>query len=386
MIIEKLLSEEYRFNKDLPLSGLTPSQIEAKRLFLKEIHEKDRYIHVEQCPYCGSDIFLKVSEIEVRGLPCEIVICKNCDGCFKPNVLNQETSAYYHEKIHSLLIETDPLQRCSLFDKRVVLYANARFHFVSNLIKLKPGRDLIAEFGCGDGANLIPWKDRGYDVIGIDFNAEMVKVGRNKGLNLVCGDFLDYDFLDGRPSLVILSHVLNHVTDLNAAVQKAYVATSPDGFVFVETPNIRSWDLVNTKRLFTVDTNYYLDLKSLSAVLERCRFNIAYADEYIRVLCTPRRDRVRVMRPHAFSFFDKLKIYPFKWAIDAMQFSNRRLYNMLEKAERGDIANRILNQLYKLYFRSLYGSIENISKGKDADGGRERLLNLEEKSDKRFKK
>lgn len=359
MIIEQLLSERYRFKEDFIPGWLTQTQLEARRLFLDEIHKKSRYKNVRECPYCGSDSFIKISEVNRRGLPSDIVICSSCDGCFKSTILDSEANRYYYENISPLFRDRDP--SCSTidsnFERRVESFAYPRYHFVSHFIKFDPDKDLIVELGCDDGANLIPWKKMGYRIFGIDMNSRMVEFGRKKGLNLVCGDFLDYDFSGMVPRLIILSHVLGHVMDVNATLKKIHDILAHNGYVFIETPGIRSWNLVDVFKFFDVECNYYFDINSISKVLKKNLFKINYADEYMRILCTPNQGQPNFKNTFVPLSLDMVKTHLLGVIINSMNFYNKKLYDLLSEGEKCSIKVRIFNKLQRLYFRSFYNSL-----------------------------
>ncbi|KPK42817.1 MAG: hypothetical protein AMJ78_01085 [Omnitrophica WOR_2 bacterium SM23_29] len=359
MITERLLNEKFRFREDYIPGWLTQSQLDARKLFLNEIHRKNKFISVSECPYCGNRNFIKISEVNKRGLPSDIVICDSCDGCFKSIVFDKETARYYYERISHTLVgkstfEDGLMQRMR---DRIRLFGYPKYKFISHFVELNPEEDLIAEFGCNDGANLMPWKENGFSVIGVDLDSNMVEFGRKWELNLIKSDMLDYDFNDRRPKLIILSHSLDRVTDVNAVLNRIRQILNPDGYVFIETPSIRTHGLINTIQYFDVECNYYFDLNSISKILKRYAFKIIYADEYNRILCSPNQSQ-KSMKSKPISFtIDKFRAFLFKKIIDRMNFQNRSLYDLLVDGQRRDIKIRVFNKLQRLYFQNFYNSI-----------------------------
>lgn len=364
---DMLLSERYRLKEGYAPYQLSGPQVEARNLFLEEIHKKNRYVHITACPYCGNQNFIKISEVNKRNLPSDIVICDSCDGCFKSTILDPEVTRYYYEKISHILVGKS-ISQSELeerLEKRIQLFAYPRYWFFSHFIELNPNSDLIAELGCNDGANLVPWKENGFCVVGIDLDSRMVEFGKKKGLNLIKGDVLNYEFKGKRPKLIILSHVLDHMADVNAVFNRIAKILEPNGYVFIETPNIRTHGLVNPLRYFDVEFNYCFDLNSLSRVLKKHSFNILYADEYTRLLCTSGRDgSIPEDKPIPFSL-DKFKASLFKRFIDIMNFHDKKLYDLLKEGERGSIKIRLFSKLQTLYLDSLYKAITNGKRGSD---------------------
>lgn len=339
MVKEMLLGGGYRFDAGSFPASLSASQKDARQLFLDEIHAKGRYLPVDKCPFCGASNFVKISERDARGLPSEIVICDSCGGCFKSKILAPEANRYHYENISYILRGKDrsPEAVEKLFNRRVKDFAYPRYSFIRHFVKLEPGKDLIVEFGCGDGANLVPWKKDGFRVLGIDFDPGMVEFGRGKGLDLVVSDFMTYDFAGRRPRLVILSHLLEHAADVNAVLKRIYSVLDPHGYLFIEVPGIRGQGLGKPLFSFDVEHNFYFELKSLSGALGRNLFGMVYGDEYIRVLCRP--------APAATMDFSR------------GNEAGPKALDLLKEAEAGSIRTRLLNKFNGAYFKFYYSML-----------------------------
>jgi 2-polyprenyl-3-methyl-5-hydroxy-6-metoxy-1,4-benzoquinol methylase len=127
----------------------------------------------------------------------------------------------------------------------------------SQLVRLWPGRRLDAEFkvmrldavvggrlldiGCGDGSTLAALQDRGWDVQGVDFDAEAVAVARGRGLRVDVGDVTAPGHPSGSFDVVTLSHSLEHLPDPRAALREARRVLRPGGRIVIVTPNAASW-------------------------------------------------------------------------------------------------------------------------------------------------
>lgn len=359
MITEQLLGTRYRYKEGHIPYGLTQSQKDARILFLDEIHKKNRYIFITKCPYCGNNNFTKISEIDARGLPSDIVICDSCSGCFKLTILDSEANRYHYENISYVLrgkeLSDNAIEK--LFWNRVRLFAYPRYYFISNFIDLKPNNDLITEFGCNDGANLFPWHKERFIVLGIELDSKMVEFGQGKELNLIYGDLLNYNFVNKKPKLIILSHFLEHVIDVNVVLNRLFEVLQPEGYLFIEVPNIKGQGLGNPLNYFDVEHNYYFDLRSLTGLLKKHSFKILYSDEYTRLLCTPAQNESASGSKTVPRSLDKVKAYLVKMVIDKLDSKDEKLYDLLKKAEASNLKIKILNKLQSLYFKYHYSSI-----------------------------
>jgi len=356
---EKLLGPGYKFLTERVPDALTREQKQARQVFLGEIDSKGGYIQVDSCPYCGAKEFTKISEADGKGLPAEIVICDSCGGCFKSKILDPEANRFHYEKISYMLRGKYPSKQAieKLFAQRVIEFGYPRYYFIRHIVDLKAGRDMIMELGCGDGANLLPWKDNGFQVAGIEFNSKMEEFGENNGLKILSGDFMDMDLGKMKPRLIILSHFLEHVSDINAVLKKIYGMLAPEGYLFIEVPGIRGQGLGKPLNSFDVEHNYYFDLKALSGVLEKHSFRIAYSDEYIRMVCGAGIG-TSAKAPQTIPFSIKGLIAGIaKVLIKAADPGISFLEATLREGERNSLRIKVLNRLQAVYFKNYYDSM-----------------------------
>ncbi|MDW8065324.1 MAG: class I SAM-dependent methyltransferase [Anaerolineae bacterium] len=101
----------------------------------------------------------------------------------------------------------------------------------------------VLDVGCGQGEFLELLRERGISGIGIDIDAEMIRICRSKGLNVAQADLFEYlaghesDF-DG----VFCSNVIEHMgaDKVLRFFQLVYQALRPNGIFLVATPNPES--------------------------------------------------------------------------------------------------------------------------------------------------
>ena len=359
MITEKLLSKDFRFNHNYIPKGMSKPQEEARKLFLDEIHKKNKYITVTECPFCGARNFTKISETNRRALPSDVVICNNCEGCFKSVKLNKEGNKYHYENISYALRGKSLSDRDieNLFWYRVKTLANERYHFISHFAYLDPKKDLITELGCGDGANLFPWRERGFEVLGVELDERLVGSGRKKDINIIQGDVTNLEFRNKKPSLIILSHVLEHVEDANILLKKLYSILKPNAFLFIEVPGIRFQGLVNALKYFDIEHNFNFDQKSLTGILKKQLFNIIYADEYSRVLCTPKAVQESLAGKRVSLSLSRINAFLLKAILSLVKPKTKKLRKLLQEGENNNLRIKMFSKLQTLYFREYYRSI-----------------------------
>jgi SAM-dependent methyltransferase len=109
--------------------------------------------------------------------------------------------------------------------------------FQDMLISDLPGGRLL-DVGCGDGHFLNRMAQQGWEGTGIDFDAGAVENGRKKyGLDLIAADFQTASFSSSGFDAVTMTHVIEHVPDPVACLDKCRQLLKPGGRLVVSTPN-----------------------------------------------------------------------------------------------------------------------------------------------------
>lgn len=97
-------------------------------------------------------------------------------------------------------------------------------------------RPRMLDAGCGYGRTMYLFDRMHFEVSGIDLNPEAIRhVKSSFGFPIEECDLADFDPPE-KYDLITLSHVIEHVIDLPATIQKVVSLLSPDGLLFIETP------------------------------------------------------------------------------------------------------------------------------------------------------
>jgi SAM-dependent methyltransferase len=106
--------------------------------------------------------------------------------------------------------------------------------------KLQPGTR-VCDVGCSHGHLLSAFKkQRGCDVVGVDFNPEMVGYGRKQGVPIVCGTLEDAAFEAGQFDVVTMTEYLEHEPHPFRVLSECRRVTRPGGYLAIEVPLISS--------------------------------------------------------------------------------------------------------------------------------------------------
>jgi SAM-dependent methyltransferase len=102
----------------------------------------------------------------------------------------------------------------------------------------------VIDLGCGRGEFLALLKEKGIAARGVEGNANVVRECREKGLDVVSGDLVDFLRAQETGSVggVFAAHVAEHLPPpvLTATIAEAHRALRPGGLLLLETPNPRS--------------------------------------------------------------------------------------------------------------------------------------------------
>ena len=166
---------------------------------------------------------------EYRGRPRQIKgLAKSVIQIIKQEYISEKYGYYLGKKSFSLpffgkLLYLFPLWRTEA-DGRV------------RLLHAVPGGRLL-DVGCGSGDWLLSMQELGWDVVGIDFDEDAVKAGRQNGSTLLCGALEKHRFLNEYFDAITLNHVIEHVPDPIGTLRECARILKPGGKLVIFTPN-----------------------------------------------------------------------------------------------------------------------------------------------------
>jgi SAM-dependent methyltransferase len=135
----------------------------------------------------------------------------------------------------------------------------------------------VFDFGCNDGSYLVPFKDAGCTVYGVDYNPATVVRGQARGLDLAVGG-LELLEARGKADLVLANHVLEHCLDLEDTITRLSRCLAPNGLLFVGVPGLYKWDRT---QLWQNAHVWQFTAETLGYVMRCCGFEEVYCDQHI---------------------------------------------------------------------------------------------------------
>lgn len=184
-----------------------------------------------------TEIYLKTKDFLVTGESFELRLNSTRDMLFTyPRPEEKELLKYYESENYISHTDSEKGLLSNLY-QRVKRFAIKRK--VSLITKTNSGNGSLLDIGAGTGSFLEAAKSRNWIVSGSEPNIEARILATNKGVELV----EDYGHFRGRQfDVVTMWHVLEHIHDLENAIDVLSTLVKPNGHLIIAVPNYKSYD------------------------------------------------------------------------------------------------------------------------------------------------
>ncbi len=226
------------------------------------------------CPVCGgTDLkeHIQCRDYTVSKRYFHIVKCGKCSFVFtNPRPKAEDIGHFYKAEAYISHSDTSRTLIYKLYHKVRKRTLKQKLNLISRLNGGKTGK--ILDVGCGTGYFLQTTKEAGWDVAGIEVNAE----ARAAAISKVGNTVLDSVFNENRKghfNVITLWHVLEHLHLLNETMEKLKELCADNGRIILALPNIDSidserygefWDAYDVPRHL-----YHFNQKSIRTLAEK---------------------------------------------------------------------------------------------------------------------
>jgi SAM-dependent methyltransferase len=121
--------------------------------------------------------------------------------------------------------------------------ARRQAEMLAEVLSRRTGRQRIVDVGCGEGSAtyLVRRLDPGNTVIGVDWSAMALKQAQARGVLVVQAGIDRLPLPDTSVDVVIMSELIEHLVDTDAAAEEARRVLRPGGTLLLSTPNLAAW-------------------------------------------------------------------------------------------------------------------------------------------------
>lgn len=223
---------------------------------------------------CGSKRRISIRPRERFGVPVKFAICMKCGHTYASNPMREsELDSFYSSPLYRNLYSSgfsvdDHINKLNVSSQT----KTALWNISEKFLPISGGS--VLEWGCGGGWNLLPFRDFGHKVIGVDVNEPYLEAGRRiLKLDLRAIDaktqkeleLLNFD-------VIILNHVLEHLLNPEELLQNLRSLCKPSTKLIIGLPTLERIKEYGFDRYFTLAHIHYFSAISFSSLVARCGY------------------------------------------------------------------------------------------------------------------
>lgn len=197
---------------------------------------------VGDCPICSSTKFnslLALKDFSISQESFSIVKCSDCGFLItSPRPDSDSIGKYYQSEKYI----SHSGGKKTIIDKIYFLAQRLTLRWKYNLIRSYKSKCEILDYGCGTGAFLDFLQKRRWDVTGVEPSA-IARIKAESSLQKKIYQSLD-DNIEKKFDVITLWHVLEHIHELEDAIQKIKNLLKENGIIFIAVPNYESADAI----------------------------------------------------------------------------------------------------------------------------------------------
>lgn len=296
---------------------------EARQRVLRSLESGEYRTETTDACRCGSHQCVCVAKEDRSGLPFGILLCNAC-GLLRtnPRLCNEVLPLFYERDYHELIWGDAFSVEINLVDAKQgdVVYGMVKDHLPSGKRSLR-----VLEIGCSNGGVLHRFAEcAGEDgvkteLFGSEYNSELCAEAKKRGVTTFGGGISEIaDTLAGM-DVLILSHVLEHVIDLDTFLVAMHKMLEDGGVAYIEVPGVLAqhrdrWKAaygLSFRKYFTFAHMWHFSLHTLRDAVGEKNWSFLDGDEHIHAVFR-KGGKSRQERPPSPSQVREVKRY-LKW-------------------------------------------------------------------------
>ncbi len=193
----------------------------------------------EACALCGCarQSVLHVTRDRHYGIPGDFTVAR-CDDCqlvfLSPMPTEAQLASFYPDDFYAY----QPHPKDSAGKRALKMLLSIEIRTLDPKFP-QPGK--VLDLGCGSGQFLAGYRERGWEVWGVEPSKKAAQYGREQyGLNIVGGTLLEARLPAGHFDYIRSNHSFEHVPNPNEVMRELRRLIKPDGLLHIGVPNIDS--------------------------------------------------------------------------------------------------------------------------------------------------
>jgi SAM-dependent methyltransferase len=264
------------------------------------------------------------------------VACRRCGLVYaNPRLSRDRLDAFYRDRVYPQYLGRDGRFTPRLIESSRKQARETFDYFVSRAdVALRGAR--VLEIGCGLGDFLLLSRDAGAHVSGVEMDGLYADVAeRDRGLPIV-RTHIEHHRFDQRFDVIALFHVLEHLEDPGALLEKIRTLLATQGKLLIEVPNLMGNWRMPPGEFFRLEHLYNFSPATLTQLLRRSGFAVIGRDRdpfLLRVVAAPATPLQPDLQTLAGEH-QRVRWHLFKWRLRALGF---RPYYALRRQLVGEL-------------------------------------------------
>jgi SAM-dependent methyltransferase len=201
-------------------------------MIIFDIEDNDIEI-ISNCFICEGGILKRISEVSLGELNfLTTAYCSQCGFVFR----SKRPSEKWFKKAWQLRGKEE-----ISFDKRL---EGRRYFRYQNLAKafegITNGRKIL-DIGTGPGTGLRAFKDRSWQVVGLEPDLQRAKIAKKEGVRIVEATIQEYAQEKGSFDIITIVHTLEHIHYPKTFLSDVVKQVKPEGYVYIEVPDLNNF-------------------------------------------------------------------------------------------------------------------------------------------------
>jgi len=264
--------------------NLNALQQKMKQQVTEKVKKKTYKFEEINCLICNSSEKKLLGEKDRYGLYLSVNICCNCGLTYtSPRMTQTAYNEFYNTEYRKLYIGTENPKEDFFEDQKKK--GEHIFNYFKNHQLLNNDTKYVLEVGCGAGGIIDYFRDKGFQVKGIDLGEKYVNYGKSEhGLDLETATLADISNKK-KPDIIIYSHVLEHILDINKEIKLITQFLKKNTLVYIEVPSIKEIHKnyeSNILRYLQNAHTFHFTLESLVNLMSKHGFELVEGNQFVK--------------------------------------------------------------------------------------------------------